>query len=97
MPAAYVIADVMVSDPQRYAAYTALSPGAVAAAGGEFLVRGGPHETFEGDWVPGRLVVVRFPSLQAARAFHGSARYAEARAQRVGATSRFNMVVVEGI
>ncbi len=96
MPAGYVIADVEVSDPQRYAAYAALSPGAVAAAGGEFLVRGGRHETLEGDWTPGRLVVLRFPSLEAARAFHGSASYVAARAHRAGATSRFNMVVVEG-
>ena len=96
MPDAYVIADVVVSDPQRYAEYAALSPGAVAAAGGAFVVRGGRHETLEGDWTPGRLVVVRFPSLEAAKAFHDSALYVAARARRAGATSRFNMVVVEG-
>ena len=96
MPSAYLIADVEVSDPGRYAGYTALSPGAVAAAGGEFVVRGGRHETIEGHWTPGRVVVVRFPSLDAARAFYDSERYVAARAQRAGATSRFNMIIVEG-
>jgi uncharacterized protein (DUF1330 family) len=40
MTTAYVIADVKVSDPDQYRHYTALTPAAVAAAGGEFIVRG---------------------------------------------------------
>jgi len=97
MPCAYVIADVEVSDPERYRGYTALSPGAVAAAGGEFVVRGGRAEVLEGDWTPGRVVVVKFPSLDAARAFYDSALYVEARAKRAGATSKFNLIIVEGV
>ena len=96
MPSGYVIADVEVSDPERYKGYQALSPGAIAAAGGEFVVRGGRHETLEGDWTPGRVVVVKFPSYEAARAFYDSALYVAARAQRAGATSKFNLIVVEG-
>jgi uncharacterized protein (DUF1330 family) len=97
MPAAYVIADVDVSDPEQYKAYMALSPGAIAAAGGEFVVRGGRHETLEGHWVPGRVVVVRFPSYEAAKAFYDSPPYLAARAARDGATRRFNMIIVEGV
>ena len=96
MPSAYVIADVRVSDPERYAGYVALSPAAVAAAGGEFVVRGGPHQVLEGDWTPGRVVVVKFHSVEAAVAFYDSEQYRAARAQRAGATSQFNMIVVEG-
>ena len=96
MPSGYVIADVEVSDPARYAGYTALSPGAIAAAGSEFVVLGCRHETVEGDLTPGRMVVVKFPSFEAARAFYESALYSAARAQRAGATSKFNLIVVEG-
>ncbi|RPH40580.1 MAG: DUF1330 domain-containing protein [Burkholderiales bacterium] len=96
MASGYVIADVEVSDPERYKGYMALSPGAIAAAGGEFVVRGGRHETLEGDWVPGRVVVAKFPSFEAARAFYDSALYVAARAQRAGATKKFNLIVVEG-
>jgi uncharacterized protein (DUF1330 family) len=95
--AAYVIADVKVTDPEKYKGYMALSPGAIAAAGGEFVVRGGRHETLEGSWQPNRMVVVKFPDYATAKAFYDSALYREARAKREGATEFFNMVVVEGV
>ena len=96
MPA-YVIADVKVTDPEQYKQYMALSPAAIEAAGGRFLVRGGQHEVFEGNWQPNRMVMVEFPDMAAARAFYDSARYREARAKRAGATGFFNMVVVQGV
>jgi uncharacterized protein (DUF1330 family) len=95
--AAYVIADVKVNDPEQYKNYTALSPAAVLAAGGEFLVRGGRTEVLEGNWTPNRMVVSRFESMDAAKAFYESALYREARAKRAGATAYFNMIVVEGV
>ena len=93
---AYVIADVEVADPDRYANYAALSPKAVEAAGGQFIVRGGNPATLEGNWAPTRVVVVRFATVEAAKAFYDSALYREARAKRKGATAHFNMIVVEG-
>jgi uncharacterized protein (DUF1330 family) len=96
MPA-YVIADVKVSDEARYAQYRALSPDAVAAAGGEFVVRGGRHESVEGNWKPSRIVMLRFPTYEQARAFYDSEPYRAARQKRAGATEYFNMIVVEGV
>ena len=95
MPA-YVIADVKVSDPERYREYMALSPAAIEAAGGRFLMRGGAHEVLEGNWQPSRLVMAEFPDMAAARAFYDSAQYRAARAKRAGATEYFHMVVVQG-
>lgn len=96
MPTSYVVVDIKVTDPQRYDRYKALAPAAVTAAGGEFVVRGGKSEALEGDWNPERLVLLRFPSYEQARAFYTSALYEKARAERAGATEFFNMVVVEG-
>ena len=96
MPA-YVIADVEVSDPEQYKQYQTLTPGAIAAAGGRFVVRGGRSETLEGDWHPKRLVVIEFADIAAARAFYDSEKYRQARDARAGATRQFNMVVVEGV
>ena len=95
--AAYVIAEVKVSDPQRYEAYKALSPGAIRAAGGRFIVRGGEVEVLEGNWTPGRIVVLEFENMAAAKAFYDSALYLEAREARAGATEVFNMICVEGV
>jgi len=94
---AYVIADARVSDPEQYKQYQALSPGAIAAAGGRFLARGGRHETLEGQWRPTRMVVIEFPTYDAAKAFYDGELYRAARAKRAGATEYFNMVVVEGV
>jgi uncharacterized protein (DUF1330 family) len=96
MPA-YVIADVAVSDPAKYEGYKALSPGAIAKHGGRFLARGGQCGTLEGDWKPGRVVVIEFPSYEKAQAFYTSVEYTAARRARAGATAHFNMVVVEGL
>jgi uncharacterized protein (DUF1330 family) len=95
--AAYVIANVKVSDPEKYKGYQALSPGAIQSAGGEFLARGGAVTVLEGQWKPERMVVAKFPDVAAAKAFYDSAKYVEARAKRAGATEFFNMVIVEGI
>ena len=70
---------------------------AVKAAGGEYLVRGGRHEVLEGDWQPARVAMLRFPSLEGAKAFYDAEMYRAARAKRAGATEFFNMIVVEGV
>ena len=95
--AAYVIADVKVRDADKYRQYTTLSPGAIAAAGGRILVRGGRHETLEGDWRPNRVVLVEFPSFEQAKNFYDSELYRAARGKRAGATEYFNMIVVDGV
>jgi uncharacterized protein (DUF1330 family) len=96
MPAGYVIVEMKVSDPERYKEYMAAAPATIAAAGGEYLVRGGRHESLEGDWQPARLAVQKFPSLEQARAWYDGEQYRAVRARRAGATEFFNMVVVEG-
>ncbi len=96
MPAAYVLGDIKVSDPEKYKQYMAAAPAAIKAHGGEYLVRGGRHETLEGDWNPNRLVVLRFPSYEHAKAFYDGEMYKAARAKRAGATEFFNLTLVEG-
>jgi uncharacterized protein (DUF1330 family) len=95
MPA-YVIVETDITDPERYERYKAASPGAVAAAGGRFVVRGGELAVLEGDWRPSRLVVLEFADLDAARRWYESERYQAARQLREGA-ARLRMVAVQGI
>lgn len=98
MPAAaYVLVEMKVTDPEQYKQYMAAAPATIAVHGGEYLVRGGQHEVFEGNWQPVRLAVLKFPSLDQARAWYRGEQYRAARAKRAGATEFFNMVVVEGV
>lgn len=48
--AAYIIVEISITDPQEYEEYKKLTPAAVAAFDGKFIVRGGPAETLEGNW-----------------------------------------------
>ena len=97
MPAAFIIVDMLITDMAQYQQYMAKAPAAVAAAGGEYLVRGGRFEALEGQWQPGRVAMLRFPSYEKAKAFYDSEMYQAARARRLGATQWFNMVLVEGV
>ena len=93
---AYIIANVEVTDPARYEDYKRLSSIAMKAHGAEVCVRGGAVTLLEGDWRPDRVVVLKFPSVEQARAFYDSPEYAPARAARAGA-ARMRMVIVEGL
>jgi len=97
MTAAYIIVDMQITDPAQYQQYMAAAPAAVAAAGGEYLVRGGRFEVMEGDWQPARVAMLRFPSFEQAKAFYDGEMYKAARAKRAGATQFFNMILVEGV
>jgi uncharacterized protein (DUF1330 family) len=93
---AYVIADVEVTDPVAYEEYKKLVPATLAAYGGRFVARGGQVEVLEGDWRPGRLVVIEFESVERARAWWASPEYREAKALRQR-TSIGSLVIVEGV
>lgn len=94
--AAYIVVEVDVRDRERYEDYKRLVPPTLAEYGGRFVVRGGAAETLEGDWSPGRIVIVEFPSAEQARAWWGSAEYAPAKALRQ-ATAHTRMILVEGV
>jgi uncharacterized protein (DUF1330 family) len=91
-----VIVETDIHDPEQYERYKAAAPGAVAASGGRFVVRGGELAVLEGDWQPKRLVVLEFEDLDAAKRFYDSPIYQEAKRLRVGAAN-LNMVAVQGL
>ena len=92
---AYVIVDVKIHDHSRYDGYKKLTPASLVPFDGKFVVRGGKTETLEGDWEPGRIVVLEFPSLEKAKAWWSSDGYAPAKAIRQ-ASSDTRMIGVEG-
>ena len=96
MPSAYIVANVTVTNPEQYAEYRKLSTIVVQAYGAEFCVRGGAVEVLEGDWTPDRVVVLKFASVEKAKAYYHSVEYTAAIQARQGA-SVMRMIVVEGV
>ncbi len=94
--AAYVIVDVLVTDQEVFDVYKSLSPAAVAAFGGKYLARGGETAVLEGQWIPNRLVLLEFDSLEKAKTWLDSPEYAHAKELRHIAAST-NMVAIEGV
>ena len=94
--AAYVIVEVTITDKELYEVYKKLTPAAIEAFDGKFVVRGGESESLEGDWNPERVVVLEFPNVDRAKEWWSSEQYAVAKAirQKAGIT---RMLVVEGV
>jgi uncharacterized protein (DUF1330 family) len=95
MPA-YIIASGHVTDPAAYDIYRQQVPALVARHGGRFLVRGGAAVRLEGEGDPGRQVVLEFPDMAHARAFHSDPDYAPLIALRQRA-STLTLIAVEGV
>ncbi len=95
MPSGYIIASITVTNPTQYEEYKKWSTAAMKAHGAEAIVRGGQVEVLEGDWNPGRTVILKFPSFEAARRFYDTPEYQKAKAAREGAAV-MRMVCVEG-
>lgn len=96
LPYGYVIAQITVTDPEVYPSYVAQVQPTIEHFGGEFLVRGGRSESFEGTPPGDRNVVIRFPSYQAAQDWYHSDLYSKAKALRMSASTSVQ-TIVEGV
>ena len=94
--AAYVVGNVEITDPAGYEEYRKGVPATIAAYGGRYLTRAGAMEVLEGDWVPKRFVILEFPDLARAKAWHDSPEYRPLREIRAR-TAKSSLFVVEGL
>jgi uncharacterized protein (DUF1330 family) len=92
---AYLIANITVTDPERYRSYRTAVPSVVEQYGGRFLVRAGALHPLEGEFGFDRFVVIEFLSLEAARKFYDSPEYAPLLKLRMENT-KSQVAVVEG-
>jgi uncharacterized protein (DUF1330 family) len=93
---AYLIVNIEITDPERYAEYVKVVPATLAKYGGRYLARGGRTVKLEGSWEPKRVVVLEFESLERAREWYASEDYRGPKALRRSA-SVADLVLVEGI
>jgi uncharacterized protein (DUF1330 family) len=94
--AAYFIVDVDVKNAEAYESYKHSAAASIAQYGGRYLVRGGTHEVLEGAWHPTRLVILEFPSVDAAKRWYASAEYGAVKPIRLEHAVS-DMVLVDGI
>ena len=94
--AVYVIVNVRIRDLAAYDAYKAGVAPMVTKHGGEYLARGGAMEVLEGDWVPSRVALLKFPNMGAAKAFLDDPEYAPLKSLRYRIADT-QMVAVEGV
>lgn len=95
MPA-YVVAQVNVTDDEKFEEYRKRVPDSIAKFGGKYLARGGELLHLEGESTVPRLVVLEFSSLETARAWYESPEYQHAKQAREGG-AQMQMVAVEGV
>jgi uncharacterized protein (DUF1330 family) len=86
----------LVRMPQRPRLYLSVQR-SVERYGRRFAVRGGRHETLEGDWRPQRIVVLEFPSVERAREWYSSPEYQEIIPLRERHDRTNFLTVVEGV
>jgi uncharacterized protein (DUF1330 family) len=93
--AAYVFAEIEVTDPAPYEEYRRQVLAVVTKYGGKFIVRGGKVDAKEGDWKPQRMIALEFPSMEQAQKWYHSPEYAPLIALRKKA-SKGKLIIVEG-
>ena len=94
---AYILVDTKITDPIAYEDYKAATSPIIEAYGGEYLIRGGIIDVIQNElWNPTRLVLVKFPSIEAARKFLNSPEYAPLKEIRLE-NSQATLLIVEGL
>lgn len=88
MPAAYIVAQVDVFNPEGFEPYRLKAPKTIQQYGGKYIVRGGGSRNWR--------ATIRFPDKAVASAWYASDEYKGLIALRK-ICARTNMVIVEGV
>lgn len=93
---AYIVAQIEITDPERYAEYVRQVPATIAQFGGRYLARGGKSEALEGRMTGKRVAIVQFDSYERAREWYESQAYAALKLLRQSA-SISSLMLVDGL
>lgn len=94
--AAYVIVQLEITDPEGFAEYREKVGPQIEKRGGRYIVRGAEVENLEGEWDPGRLVILEFPTREDAQRFYEADEYQPLLALRER-TANTVLSIVEGV
>ena len=91
----YLIANIEVTEPAKFEEYRQKVAPVIAQFGGRYLVRGGEVRRLEGNLPIQRLVVLEFPTVDAALRFYESREYQPLLKTRLAST-RSDLVLAQG-
>jgi uncharacterized protein (DUF1330 family) len=91
---AFVIAAETINDEALFSEYRKAVPATLEPFGGKFVVRGGNLNLLEGEWSHPRLVIIEFPSREAAEGWYKSPAYQKIIGLR-HKSSAGNLVIAE--
>jgi len=94
--AAYLIAEHLITNPERFEEYRSKVAPMIERVGGRYLTRGGSHEILDGGWTPTRVVVIEFPDMATLKAWYNSPEYQPLIAIRRGAGADV-LIAIDGI
>jgi len=83
MPA-YTLIELKIHDPSGLASYVPPVEALIKKHGGRYIVRAFEYEQLEGDHRPDVIVILEFPSMDAARAFYNDPDYEPYMKARLG-------------
>jgi len=66
---AYLVVEAVITDPAGFLPYTKVVPPLLQKFGGEYISIAGATEMLEGEWGETKIVIHRWPNMQAARDF----------------------------
>lgn len=94
---AYVLGLVTITDPSFLKEYGPAVQAQVEANGGRYIARGGEFDHLDGDGAdPTVIVILEFPTVEAARKWHGSSEYAPyLKARLAGSTG--DLYLIDGV
>jgi uncharacterized protein (DUF1330 family) len=92
----WVVAYHEIKNQEAFQAYAKMAMPVITAAGGKYLARGNPTAVHEAG-LNQRVVLIEFPSLQAAIACHDGKPYQEALKPLAGGAVKRDMRIVEGM
>jgi uncharacterized protein (DUF1330 family) len=93
---AFIVAAETPKDESIFSEYRKAVPATLEPFGGKFIVRGtGYRKLLEGEWPHPRLVIIEFPSREAAEGWYRSPEYQKIIGLRQSSAVS-NLIIVEG-
>ena len=93
MSAGYVIAQLKITNSENYKEYVEKVNPIVKKFGGEFLVRAGEFQIFDGETNFPRIIILKFPSYERALEWYNSEEYKPIKQIRLDNAEGTNIII----